>query len=378
MNKILNINLGGYALTIDDDAYEYLSAYLDNIRKRFSESEGRDEIIHDIEMRMGELISAGLGTRTIVMLPEVEAAIQIMGKPEDFGGEPAEPVKNAKSNRSSRQQSIKTGKRLFRDEEDVVVAGICSGLSAYFGITDPVWMRLIFVLLTFLSAGFWVPAYLLLWILVPQAKTAADRLAMRGEPVNVDNIAREIEEGFERLSHKVNEFGADAKKNGMNAGQNAFSAGVSAIGQVFGTSLRLFAKFWALIAIVVGLCLFLALAIGWMAGIWGIFAAAPYVEYFSPYSNAATWLGFTNAFFLLSIPVLGLCLMFARVLFKVRTPTWLGTSLTLFWVLNVVCGFLFAVFVVKEFRQGGVVKTPIDLSSVRSDTLRIETDNFIT
>ncbi|MCC7464768.1 MAG: PspC family transcriptional regulator, partial [Saprospiraceae bacterium] len=54
MNKILNINLGGYALTIDDDAYIYLSAYLDSIRKRFSESEGRDEIIGDIEGRLGE------------------------------------------------------------------------------------------------------------------------------------------------------------------------------------------------------------------------------------------------------------------------------------------------------------------------------------
>ena len=70
MNKILNINLGGYALTIDDDAYEYLTAYLESIRKRFSESEGRDEIIGDIEARLGELISQEMGTRTIVMLPD--------------------------------------------------------------------------------------------------------------------------------------------------------------------------------------------------------------------------------------------------------------------------------------------------------------------
>ncbi len=57
MNKILNINLGGYALTIDDDAYEYLTLYLDSIRRRFSESEGRDEIVSDIEARLGELIT---------------------------------------------------------------------------------------------------------------------------------------------------------------------------------------------------------------------------------------------------------------------------------------------------------------------------------
>jgi hypothetical protein len=63
MNKILNINLGGYALTIDDDAYEYLQAYIDSIRKRFSESEGRDEIVSDIEARLGEIISQNLGNR---------------------------------------------------------------------------------------------------------------------------------------------------------------------------------------------------------------------------------------------------------------------------------------------------------------------------
>ena len=61
MNKILNINLGGYALTIDDDAYEYLQAYLENIRRRFSESEGRDEILGDIETRLGEIITGEVG-----------------------------------------------------------------------------------------------------------------------------------------------------------------------------------------------------------------------------------------------------------------------------------------------------------------------------
>lgn len=171
MNKVLNINLGGYALTIDDDAYEYLAAYLDSIRRRFSESDGRDEILRDIESRLGELISGSMGSRTIVMLPDVEAAVDIMGKPEDFGAEPVDNKKTASGSKSAAGgPAIRTGKRLFRDEEDATVGGVCSGLAAYFGMNDPVWMRLIFVLFTFLSAGFWIPAYLLLWILVPPAK----------------------------------------------------------------------------------------------------------------------------------------------------------------------------------------------------------------
>jgi phage shock protein PspC (stress-responsive transcriptional regulator) len=211
MNKILNINLGGFAFTIDDDAFEYLSAYLDSIRRRFSASEGRDEILTDIENRLGELLTAELGSRTIVMLPDVETAVGIMGKPEDFGGEPIDNRRAMGGNAGS-SGAIRTGKRLFRDEEDKIAGGVCSGLSAYFGIADPVWMRLVFVLLTFLSAGFWIPAYIFLWVLVPPARTAAERLAMRGEPINVDNIAREIEDGFERIGDKVNQYGNSKKK----------------------------------------------------------------------------------------------------------------------------------------------------------------------
>ncbi len=384
MNKILNINLGGYAITIDDDAYEYLKSYLESIRKRFSESEGRDEIVHDIETRLGELISQSMGTRTIVMLPDVEAATEVMGKPEDFGGEPATGGSGSSSGSSSGSGGrakgaastgpVRTGKRLFRDEEDTVAGGVCSGLSAYFGIQDPVWMRLIFVLLTFLSAGFWIPAYILLWILIPPAKTAADRLAMRGEPINVDNIAREIEDSFERLSTRVNEYGAQKKSGGSGDRSfgNAMSHGVSVLGQMFAFVVRLFAKFGIFIAAIVAVALFIALAASWVAGIWGLFAAAPFVDYFSPYSSGLTWLGFANVFFLLGIPVLGLCLVFARALFKVRTPGWLSGVLGFFWFVNLVTAVFLVGFAAKGYRQGGTMTKEIDLSGLAADTLRVE------
>jgi phage shock protein PspC (stress-responsive transcriptional regulator) len=375
MNKILNINLGGYALTIDDDAYEYLQAYLESIRRRFRESEGRDEILSDIEARLGELISQSMGGRSIVMLPDVEAAASVMGKPEDFGEETNANTTHQGHSRTGAQgktpsggSSIRTGKRLFRDEEDSVVGGVCSGLAAYFGIADPVWMRIIFVLLSFASFGFWMPAYVLLWILVPPAKTAADRLAMRGEPANVDNIAREIEEGFERLSKKVNEYGSDGGKSA----NHAVNTGVNALGQMFGFMLRFIGKFGVLILFLIGIALLIALGLSWVAGIWSLFVAAPYMEYFSPYSNGMTWFGLANAFFLLAVPALGLCLMFAKVLFRTKTPAWLGRGLTLFWVLNVISAFALASFVARDYRHSGTVTTDVDLSGLRSDTLRVE------
>jgi len=358
MNKILNINLGGYALTIDDDAYEYLSSYLDSIRRRFSESEGRDEIMHDIESRLGELISTHLGNRTIVMLPDVEAAIEVMGKPEDFGGEPVEKPGAA----ASGKKAFRRGKKLFRDEEDAVIGGVCSGLSAYFGMQDTIWMRLIFILLALVSFGFWVPAYVLLWILVPPARMAADRLAMRGETANVENIAREIEQGFERISKKVNEFGTQAAAS--PAGRTTAS--------VAGGCLTVVGKLFLGFIILVAIMMVLGLGTAWVSGIWAFFTAQPYISYFSPLSNGATYLGFFNAFFLLGIPIVGLVLWLGRTIFRYKTPAWLGSGMGILWVLNFISLLLLGGMAARSFRQGGSVSKTLDLSGIRSDTLRVQ------
>jgi len=370
MNKILNINLGGYALTIDDDAYEYLKNYLEKIRLRFSEREGRDEILSDIEARMGEIISGSMGTRTIVMLPDVEAAASMMGKPEDFGSGEATTENNEQVS-SSGKAAVRTGKRLFRDEQDAIVGGVCSGLTSYFGMADPVWMRLIFVLLAFISFGFWVPAYILIWILVPPARNSSDRLAMRGEPINMDNIAKEVEDGFDRLGNRLDNVGNEAKRTGKGA-TNAVHTGISTIGRAFALLIRFFVKFMGLIAIIIAIALFLSLASTWIAGIWAMFVAAPFISYFSPFSNAATWLAFTNILFLIGIPVLGLGLLFTRIVFKTRTPAWTSTGLTVLWVLNLISAFALSSVGVQEYRREGSYIKRIELDNLGSDTLRVE------
>lgn len=357
MNKILNINLGGFAITIDDDAFEYLGAYLDSIRQRFSESEGRDEIMRDIESRLGEIITTGLGNRTIVMLPDVEAAIEVMGKPEDFGGEPVEKPGAGKSG----QKAFQPGKRLFRDEEDAVIGGVCSGLAAYFGFQDTVWMRLIFILLAVVSFGFWVPAYLLLWILVPPARTAAERLAMRGETPNVENIAREIEHGFERFSKKVNEFGAQA---GTTAGKGS--------AQVAAGCATVIGKLFLGFAIFVAGVMILGLGTAWVTGIWAFITAQPYISYFSPLSTSATYLGFVNGFFLLSIPIVGMALWLGRTIFRFKAPAWLGSGMLALWFLNLISLVLLGGLAATGYRQPGSITKNIDLSAIPSDTLRVQ------
>ena len=214
MNKVFNINLGGYPFTIDEDAFEELSNYLQAIHGHFRESEGYEEITGDIESRMAELFQEAMQGREIVMFKDVQNGISIMGTPEDFGAEPLEETAYQSESATEtptgrhRKTKYKTGKRLFRNGEDEVIGGICSGIASYFGVEDPLWIRLGFVLLT-ISGGFSIPIYLLLWAIVPKAETASDRLAMRGEKINASNIGKIVEEEIEYFSEKVSEWGED-------------------------------------------------------------------------------------------------------------------------------------------------------------------------
>ena len=205
MNKIFNINLGGYPFVIDDDAYKKLNEYLDTIQKHFRKSEGCDEIVGDIEARIAELFNEHAKGQPIVSMRDVEGVIQIMGTPQEFGAEDIDLEEDKKE--SKRRSGSSTGKRLYRDTDDKVIGGVCSGLAAYFGVSDPLIFRLIFAVL-FLS-GVGIMAYVLVWIIVPSAKTSADKLSMKGEPINVNNIAKQVEEELNNLSHTITDFAKD-------------------------------------------------------------------------------------------------------------------------------------------------------------------------
>ena len=214
MNKIININLGGFPFVVDEEAFDHLQRYLKALTRHISHSEGCEEIISDIENRMAELFNERLGVRKIVTLADVQETIKIMGRPEDFQGDilEDEPLTQDTFFDSEPKTTFKggsqyrTGKRLFRNKDEKVIAGVCSGIAAYFGIEDPVWVRIAFVLAT-ITGGFGVLAYLILAAIVPPAKSAADRLSMRGEPINVSSIAKQVEEEINSLSDTLADLG---------------------------------------------------------------------------------------------------------------------------------------------------------------------------
>ena len=175
MNKTININLGGVFFHIDEIAYQKLKLYLDAIRRSLSDDpQGRDEILNDIEHRIGELLSERVkDTRQVVNETDIDEITKIMGKPEDYLVDEEifedEPKYGHKS----------SSKKLFRDGEDKFLGGVSSGLGHYFGI-DAIWIRILWIVLVVAGFGTGIPIYILLWILLPAAETTAEKLQMKG------------------------------------------------------------------------------------------------------------------------------------------------------------------------------------------------------
>ena len=202
MKKTYNINLGGIVFHIDEDAYDLLDKYLSNLRIHFSKEEGAEEIVHDMELRISELFSERLNEKKqVITLTDVEEIIAQMGKPEEFSEDTTQ-----ETNEYIKEE--KTPKRLFRDPDNKVIGGVCSGIAAYLG-WDVTAVRIIFIALAlpFILNGSLilngvVIAYIIAWIIIPEANTAAEKLSMKGMQVNVENIGKTVTDGFE----KVNDF----------------------------------------------------------------------------------------------------------------------------------------------------------------------------
>ena len=199
MNKTVNINLGGMFFHIDEDAYQKLTRYFDAIKRSLSNSTGQDEIIKDIEMRVSELLTEKQKTeKHVVGLKDVDEVIAIMGQPEDYKIDDESPESN-----SSDFSSPKT-RKLYRDTENGMIGGVLAGLGHYFGI-DKAWLRVILLIL-FFAWGIGFMAYIILWIVMPEAKSTAEKLEMTGEPVTISNIEKKVREEFENVSDKLKKW----------------------------------------------------------------------------------------------------------------------------------------------------------------------------
>ena len=220
MNKTVNINLANSLFHIDDTAYDKLRRYLESVKKSFAGTAGSDEIIADIEARVAELFLEKMeNERQVITQKEVDAVINIMGQPEDYMVDEDIFEDQPKTSKSTSRTSSSV-KKLYRDTDQKYIGGVCSGLEHYLGF-DALWIRLIFILLGVFT-GFGFIAYILLWILVPEASTTSQKLDMTGKPINISNIERKVKEGFDDVADKVKNVDYDKVGNKVKSSSKTF------------------------------------------------------------------------------------------------------------------------------------------------------------
>ncbi len=208
MKKVININFQGRVTPIEETAYDALKQYIDSLRRFFANEEGRDEIINDIEGRIAELFAERLKKgSTCIMDEDVNSIIGSMGRPEDFEGEEnnmqsqlgSEKVQQHQYRPNAEPDSSSARGRLYRDDNEKILGGVCSGIAAYFRI-DPTIVRLLFVVFTF-SGGAGFLLYILFWIILPSKPlnhiTSTKRLYRNPEEKVIAGVASGIATYFD-------------------------------------------------------------------------------------------------------------------------------------------------------------------------------------
>src|SRR5688572_7710255 len=450
MKKVININFQGRVIPIEETAYELLKQYIESLRIYFAKEEGRDEIINDIEGRIAELFSERLkGGITCITDEDVNNVIAGMGRPADFEAVDGEPAPSSTGNANTAQplqSPLITGRqRLYRNTDDKIIAGVCSGLANYLGI-DPVIMRIVFVVFVgvlfwvyillwivvpsksiesnitkrlyrsadqrviggvaggiaaYFNIAVWIPrlifvlpfiiglisgsfnafmfdwdfgflprvisgsfggtlfiTYIILWISVPVAHTAAEKLEMRGEKVDLNSIANTVKGDLEQFKVKAEKWGEEVKVSAQEFGRKASShaktftseAGYvagktgSGLGHAISVLFKVFFIFIFTIIAVVLFSVFIALLFGGVA-------IAPLSDFIleNSFQSSLVWL--TLVLFLM-IPIVALITWAIRRIMGVRSRRhYLGYAFGGLWLIGLVCGIILMVSVTRNFRN---------------------------
>jgi len=396
MNKTVNINLAGIFFHIDEDAYLKLSRYLEAIKRSFTDSQGRSEIISDIEARIAELFAERIqNEKQVVGIKLVDEVIAIMGQPEDYlvDDEIFEDEPQPRSTYNNR-----VTKKLFRDTDNSYIGGVATGLSHYFGI-DAIWMRLLWILLTIASGGTFIFIYLIFWALVPEAVTTAEKLTMTGDAVNITNIEKKIKDGIDTVSEKVRNV--DLKKHGekLKEGIDTVSDNISqsvknvdlkkqgnklksssqnffdTLGSIIMFFLKVIAKFIGILLIIVGITTLISLIVAFFTV--GVTDAIhfPGMDFIDAANTASIplWLMSMLIFFAIGIPFFFVFYLGLKILVNNLKSIGNVAKFTLLgiWLISIIGLVITGVKQATEhaFDAKFTIKEQLDITA--NDTLRI-------
>ncbi len=370
MNKTLDINIANQIFHIDENAYKVLKNYLDAIQRSLANEVSREEIIQDIEARIAELfIERMISDKQVISVEDVNAVIKIMGEPEDYHiSDEDEPASKA---------NYKSSKKLYRDKESSYISGLSAGLGHYLNI-NPIWIRLLWVLFTVFSTGWFILIYIILWIIVPEAKTTAEKLAMKGEPINLSNIEKKIKEGYENVSEKFKDV--DVEKHSKNA-QSAISSFFDGLEKVLRTLGKVVVKFIGIIIVlssglgIIGL-LIATLSISGLGFFTDVnyigFEFAEVFRFINPVFP--TWAIITTIFVFSIVPLILFFILGIKILFPNtgNTSAALLIPLISIWILSIVMMILISVSSSFNDRTSGEVVVTKEVRVSSNDTLYVK------
>ncbi|MBE9469463.1 MAG: PspC domain-containing protein [Bacteroidetes bacterium] len=328
MKKTFTININAIIFNIDDDAYEKLKKYLGEINEHFSSLDGGREIVTDIEARIAELFHEKISeAKQVITLADVDNVISIMGNPEDFFDDEEMKEKEKKK--------TKIKKRIYRNPENMILGGVCSGISEYFGI-DPIILRLIFFISVFFY-GTSIFIYLILWVIIPRAETRAQKLEMKGERVNIPNIEKSIKKEYDDVKDNLNNL---SNTKGYKKARNIFSQFFGFLGEFLKICLKA-------ILIIIGIAFTISGVIS-IAGItsalfWGhilwpfTFNSLIFPTFLSAAGTISTTLFLIGILLTISIPLILLIYAGLLMIFKFKSNNkFIGFGLLALWLIGLV------------------------------------------
>ncbi|HOY31304.1 MAG TPA: PspC domain-containing protein [Bacteroidales bacterium] len=410
MNKTISINIGGLFFQIDEEAYKLLDNYFDSLKKHFENTEGKEEILQDIESRIAEIFQVKIENGAPLIVPaDVEEAIKILGKPDDIDS-------SGDNKEAKKEKSPASKKRLYRDVDNKVLGGVCSGLGHYFNV-DPVWFRIGFIVALFIF-GSSVLIYLVLWIIIPKATTTEEKLNMKGEPMTISEIQENIKSEFEDLKARFKEMKGDAKnhtrreyndmkrrmrqakrESAYSKRQRQMAAAISrqqttresgsGIGSVFGEIIYYFLRALLIFAGIVLLVLGIVLTVSLILSIaapdsflfftkWGISSIS--LPAFSQMFFENPWqqhMALLTLMLLVGVPLLMLIFNSIRMIAGIKTKIKVvSITASLFWLTGLILAIFLTINIVGSFSEKSVVKQEVMLPQTRETLIIDVADNL--
>ncbi|HYK75790.1 MAG TPA: PspC domain-containing protein [Daejeonella sp.] len=357
MNKTIIININGIVFHIEEDAYEVLKTYMTEVKRHFAYSPDSEEIVTDIENRLAEMFTERLAAdhKQVIVLQDVKEVIEQMGSVSDFEPQDEE---------SAYAQESRTKKKLFRDVDDRIIGGVCAGVGHYFDI-EPRWVRL-FMLLMFLFGGSGLVLYIILWIVMPKAVTRADKMAMKGEPINLQGFKKTFDEEVEGV------------RQGFTRAHQEASPLIDRLGNILGTLFRIGIKvIGAFIIFICAIALFgLVVGISAFLGAWnlGDLHQFPFNIVNPEYKSALSF----SAFVLVFIPLVALISFAVRVIFNRRMiDKSIAFGMLILWLVGLFVGIFYGSKVARQFSDEATFSQTTEIKSAPVYYLKLNSARFL-